>query len=125
MRGLFALSLLAAASACTSPQSYVILLLEPSVAAPIASVAQITVQVSKSTGENRTLTYAANDLTLLPDASTDLGTLSVAFSGSETGDVTFFVTAQDGRGCIRGTGSAIVTLKKGATVEQIVQLAPG
>ncbi len=124
LRWFLATSLLAL-TACTSPQSFVILLLEPSVAVPITSVAQVTVEASKSSGEQKTLTYTANDLTLPPDASTDMGTLSVGFSGGETGDVTFFVTAQDGRGCIRGTGSAIVTLKKGATVEQIVQLAPG
>jgi hypothetical protein len=121
---LLALSI-TSALACTSPQSYVILLLEPSVPPPITSVSQITVDVSKGSGPRRTLTYPASDLTLLPDASTAMGTLSVAFSGGETGDVTFFVTALDGNGCIRGTGSAIITIKKGATVEGIVPLAAG
>jgi hypothetical protein len=113
------------AIACTSPQSYVILLLQPPGSDPITNIAQITVEVSKASGEQRTLTYSASDLTLLPDASVDMGTLSVGFSGSQTGDVTFQVTTQDGRGCIRGTGSATVTIKKGASVEEFVPLAPG
>jgi hypothetical protein len=125
MRCLLAPALLALVTACSSPSSYVILLLEPSIPTPITSVTQITVDVSKTSGQRRTLTYTANDLTLLPDASTDLGTLSVGFSSGETGDVTFFVTAQDGHGCIRGTGTIIITIKKGATVEGIVNLAPG
>jgi hypothetical protein len=116
---------LATTLGCSSPQSYVILLLDPVSSTPITSVTQITVDVSKGSGEKRTLTYTANDLTLVPDASVEMGTLSVGFSAGETGDVTFFVTAQDGRGCIRGTGSAIITIKKGASVEGIVPLAPG
>jgi len=53
---LLALALLAPVTACTSPHSYVILLLEPSIAAPITGVTQITVEVLKTSGERRTLT---------------------------------------------------------------------
>ena len=121
------LSILASVAAigCNTPQSYVILLLEPSASNPITDITQITVDVSKASGEKRTLTYSAGDLTLWPDASVDMGTLSVGFSGGETGDVTFSVTAQDSRGCIRGTGTTFLTIKKGAIVEGPVQLMPG
>jgi hypothetical protein len=123
-RWLLALSI-ASVLACTSPHSYVILLLEPSGSTAITGVSQVTVDISKTSGVRRTLTYPATDLTLQPDASLAMGTLSVAFSGDETGDVTFFVTALDAHGCIRGTGGAIITIKKGAVVEGIVPLAPG
>lgn len=115
----------AASLGCSSPQSFVILLLESS-AAPITGVEQVQVVVSKTAGQSKTLTYPAGDLVILPDAGvTTMGTLSVSFSGDETGDVTFNVTALGAQGCLRGTGTAFITIKKGATVESIVQLAPG
>ncbi len=69
--------------------------------------------VSKS-GQTKTLTYPARDLAIVADAElTAIGTLSVSFSGDETGDVDFEVTALDARGCLRGTGTAIITIRRG------------
>lgn len=115
-----------AALGCSSPQSFVILLLESSTGVPITGVEQVQVVVSKTSGPTRTLTYPASALTIPADASvTGMGTLSVSFSGDETGDVTFDVTAVGPPSCLRGTATAVVTLKKGATVEWIVPLTPG
>jgi hypothetical protein len=114
---------LAAALGCSSPQSYVMLLLESS-AAPITGVEQVQVIVSKA-GQTKPLTYSAHDLVIVPDAGLNAtGTLSVGFSGDETGDVQFDVTALAASGCAVGKGAAIVTIKKGATVEGTVLLAP-
>lgn len=127
LAGLVGLAALAAAGmACSNPQSFVVLLLESSTSAPITGVEQVQVVVSKTSGKTRTLTYAAQDLTIVPDASvTGMGTLSVSFSGDETGDVTFEVTAVGPPSCLRGRGTAIITLKKGAAVEGAVLLVPG
>lgn len=119
-------ALAAAALGCSSPQSFVILLLESSGGTPITGVEQVQVVVSKASRPMRTLTYPASALTIPADASvTGMGTLSVSFSGDETGDVQFDVTAVGPPSCLRGSGSAIVTLKKGSTVEWIVPLTPG
>jgi hypothetical protein len=122
-----AAGLLAIASplGCSSPPSFIVLVVESSPPAPIAGVAQLTVVVSKGTTEMKTLIYGASDLTLTADADTSSGTLSVSFSGSETGDITFGVTAFDAQGCDVGSGTVTVTIKKGATNEGIVALAPG
>jgi hypothetical protein len=124
-RGLATAALLWAALGCSTPQSFVILLLQSSTGAPVAGVDRVTVVVSKTSGPSRTLTYPAGDLTIPADASASMGTLSVGFSGDQTGDVTFQVQALDVRGCPLGTGTTIITLKKGATVEGIVPLGPG
>jgi hypothetical protein len=116
----------AAVLGCSSPQSFVILLLQSATGAPITGVEQVQVVVSKTSGPTRTLTYPAPALIIPADASvTGLGTLSVSFSGDETGDVKFQVNALGPSICVRATGTAIVTLKKGATVEWIVPLVPG
>ncbi len=112
---------------CSSPQSYIVLLLESS-STPIADIAQITVVVSQGTTEMRTLTYPASNLAVVnkSDANVDLemGTLSVSFSGNQVGDVKFVVTALDTRGCAIGSGAALISIIKGATNEGIVFLAP-
>jgi hypothetical protein len=111
--------------ACTSPESFIVLVIKSSTGAPITNVAQLTVVVSKGTTEMKTLSYGAGDLTLVADADLSQGTLSVSFSGGQTGDITFAVEALDGRGCDIGDGSAIVTIKKGAINEGVVALGPG
>jgi hypothetical protein len=123
----FSLCLALSAAGCSSPQSFIVLVVESVNPTPIAHVAQLSVVVSKGTTEMKTLTFAANDLTILPagsDAGTGQGTLSVGFSGGESGDVTFVVRALDAQGCDLGDGTTIVTLKIGASNEGIVELSP-
>ena len=115
--------LLGATLGCSSPQSYIVLLLESS-ATPIANVAQITVVVSQGSTEMETLTYPAADLRIGSDANASMGTLSVSFSGNQAGDIKFLVTALDARGCAIGVGAALISIIKGATNEGIVFLAP-
>ena len=110
---------------CSSPQSYIVLLLASSTT-PIANIAQITVVVSQGTTETRTLTYPAGNLAVINsgDAGVGTGTLSVSFSGDQTGDIKFDVTALDIRGCAIGNGAALINIIKGATNEGLVFLAP-
>jgi hypothetical protein len=107
---------------CSSPQSFVVLALQSASPTPLVDVAQLTVVVSRGTTEMKTLSYEASDLTIVADADTSGGTLSVSFSGGETGDITFDVTALDPQGCAIGHGAAIVTIRKGAVNEGIVAL---
>jgi hypothetical protein len=117
--------LLGATLGCSSPQSYIMLLLQSS-STPIANVAQISVVVSQGTTEMQTLTYPAANLAIVSDASadTDVGTLSVSFSGNQAGDIKFEVTALDARGCAIGNGAALISIIKGATNEGTVFLRP-
>ena len=114
-----------AALGCSSPQSYIVLLLASSTT-PIPNIAQITVAVSQGTTEMQTLTYPAGNLAVINngDAGVGEGTLSVSFSGNQTGDITFLVTALDIRGCAIGSGTALINIIKGATNEGIVFLRP-
>ena len=124
---MLAILLAAAGLACSSPQSYIVLLLESS-STPIADVAQITVAVSQGTTAMETLTYPASSLGLVikgdANVGTDVGTLSVSFSGNQAGDIRFVVTALDARGCAIGGGAALISIIKGATNEGIVFLMP-
>ncbi len=117
--------LAAAALGCSSPQSYIVLLLASS-STPIANIAQVTVVVSQGTTEMETLTYKAGDLAIVnnSDAGVRAGTLSVSFSGNQSGDIKFMVTALDIRGCAIGGGAALISIIKGATNEGIVFLTP-
>jgi hypothetical protein len=110
---------------CSSPQSYIVLLLASSTT-PIPNIAQITVVVSQGTTEMQTLTYPAGNLVVInnSDAGVGEGTLSVSFSGNQTGDIRFMVTALDIRGCAIGSGAALISIIKGATNEGIVFLTP-
>ena len=120
-----AILLAATALGCSSPQSYIVLLLESSSSTtPIANVAQITVAVSQGTTEMETLTYPAGNVAINSDANANMGTLSVSFSGNQTGDIKFLVTALDARGCAIGVGAALISIIKGATNEGIVFLMP-
>ncbi|HLK91194.1 MAG TPA: hypothetical protein VKZ18_14950 [Polyangia bacterium] len=109
---------------CSSPESFVVLALE-STSTPITSVEQITVVVTQG-AQTKTLTYPASSLTFLSDANpaTIMGTLSIGFSGSQSGDVHFDVTVYDARGCATGNAQVLVTIRRGASVEALVQLAP-
>ncbi|HVT10156.1 MAG TPA: hypothetical protein VHO67_22005 [Polyangia bacterium] len=113
-----------AALGCSSPQSFVILLLESQAPSSITGVANVEVTVMKANQSPRVLTYGARDLAIPPDASVAMGTLSVSFAGDQTGDVEFDVRVRDVHGCQRGHGAAIITIKRGATVEGLVLLAP-
>jgi hypothetical protein len=108
---------------CSSPQSFVVLVLESS-AQPIVNVDHFTVVVTLGTAETQTLTYPAGNLSLVADADVNQGTLSVSFSGNQAGDAAFGITAFDARGCEIGTANALVTIRKGALNEAIVPLAP-
>ncbi|HEX3902378.1 MAG TPA: hypothetical protein VH853_05970 [Polyangia bacterium] len=125
---LLASALLAGVLACSSPESFIVLALESSApSSPIVGVAQITVVVSQGTVEMKTLTYPAGNLSIVnnSDAGAGIGTLSIGFSGTETGDIKFQITALDARGCAIGTGAAIVTIRKGGINEANVPLNPG
>jgi hypothetical protein len=120
-----AILLLAGALGCSNPQSYIVLLLESSTMAPIANVAQITLVVSQGTTEIQTLTYPAANLTIVNDAGAEAaGTLSVSFSGSQTGDILFAVTTLDAHGCAIGSGRGFINIIKGATNEGIISVTP-
>ena len=114
----------AATLGCSSPQSFVILLLESQAPSSISGISDVEVDVMKANEPLRVLHYGARDLAIAPDASAAMGTLSVSFSGDQTGDVEFDVKVRDVHGCQRGHGAAIITIKKGATVEGLVLLAP-
>jgi hypothetical protein len=116
------LAALVAGAGCTSPQSFVVLVLESS-AQPIVGVDHFTIIVTLGSAETQTLTYPAGNLSLLADADVNEGTLSVSFSGNQTGDASFAISAYGG-GCEIGTGNALVTIRKGSINETIVQLAP-
>jgi hypothetical protein len=107
---------------CSSPESFVVLVLE-STSTPIVNVDQVIVTVSQGSVAMNTLTYPAASLSFGADASASMGTLSVGFSGSQSGDVRFDVVALHGT-CTSGMGAEIVTIRRGATVEAAVQLAP-
>jgi hypothetical protein len=107
---------------CSSPQSFVVLVLESS-AQPIVNVDHFTIVVTLGSAETQTLTYPAGSLTLFADADVNRGTLSVSFSGNQTGDANFLITASDGH-CDIGTGKALVTIRKGSVNQATVPLAP-
>jgi hypothetical protein len=110
----------AGALGCASPESFVALVLE-STSTPIKGIDQITVQVTQG-AETKTLSYPAPSLTFT-DAAAGMGTLSIGFSGSQSGDVRFDVSAFHGS-CTVGTGTVIVTIRRGATVQALVHLMP-
>jgi hypothetical protein len=112
-------SALLIAAGCSSPESYIVLTLHSMTATPIGSVANIEVDVTNGIVTARTLTYAAHDMTI--DQTNK--TLSVGFSGSETGSVTLNVKALDSAGCTIGTGGVQQQIKKGGVAFATVSLA--
>jgi hypothetical protein len=113
---------LLAAAGCSSPESYVVLSLTSATTTPITGVVNIEVDVSNGISSMRTLTYAAHGATV---DQTMVNTLSVGFSGSETGSITFNVKALDNLGCIIGAGGVRTDIKKGNTVTAPVMLSAG
>jgi hypothetical protein len=71
----FSLSLALSATGCSSPQSFIVLVVESAPPTPIAHVATLSVVVSKGTTAMKTLTFPAPDpagLTL-PSVASDGG----------------------------------------------------
>jgi hypothetical protein len=125
-RALLLAAAVAGALGCSNPESFIVLALE-STSTPITGVEEITVVVTQGTAQMKTLTYPASSLTFVSDANFGpniMGTLSIGFSGGQSGDVHFDITAYDARGCAIGTGGVIVTIRRGASVETVVQLRP-
>jgi hypothetical protein len=118
------LFLLAGGLGCSNPQSFIILVLESSTTTPIVNVSEVSVMVTQGTTEMQVLNYPAGNLSIVPDADVNMGTLSVSFSGSQSGDVVFTVTALDAHGCAIGTGNAEVSIIKGGINEAIVFMSP-
>jgi len=118
--------LLSAAAGCSNPESYVVLTLRSTTATmQINGVADIQVDVANGVSM-RTLNYSAHGMTIgQPTETKDNKTLSVGFSGSETGNVTFTVTARDNLGCKIGSSGSVpvsVEIKKGAVAFATVSL---
>jgi hypothetical protein len=113
---------LLAAAGCSGPESFIVLSLSSATPAPIMPVESIEVDVSNTAGHMRTLTYNAHGATI---DQTMVNTLSVGLSGSETGSVTFSVTARSSLGCVIGSSQgALVTvdIKKGGVASANVML---
>jgi hypothetical protein len=102
----------ALAGGCSSgPTSYVVLTLHSSKPMPIMGVTDIGVQVLKGTTQMKTLTYHHDPLTIDQNTNT---TLSVSFTGSEVGNVSFVVEALV-TGCVVGTGATSAAIQRGGT----------
>jgi hypothetical protein len=121
---------LAAASACSNPQSFIVLNLHVAatdIADEIAGITDITVTASKtlSPTTNRTLNYDARVIDGGSLTLTKAGdrTLSVSFSGDESGTVTFDVVALDSQRCVVGMGQATQQIRKGGSTEVPVPMA--
>jgi hypothetical protein len=113
------------AAACSDPESYIVLTLRTPVTTPattITGVANIRVKVSKGATELRVFVYEGHGATI--SQSSD-NTLSVGFSGSETGNIDFEVDALNDGGCSIGRGTATKQIRKGGTAFADVTLAPG
>jgi hypothetical protein len=114
-----------ATPACSSgPQSFIVLTLQvhkDESASEITGVVDVVVDVQKGVPptSQRRLTYDARVLTggtlTLQKDSTDR-TLSVSFSGDESGTITFGVTAVNAQGCIVGRGVGSGDIRKGGSV---------
>jgi hypothetical protein len=110
---------LLATAGCSSPESYVVLSLSAT-STPIVGVTNIEVDVSNGISSMRMLTYAAHGATI---DQTMVNTLSVGFSSSESGSITFNVKALDSLGCTIGTGGVKTDIKKGGVVTAPVTLS--
>ena len=122
---------LALASACSNPQSFVVLKLHVAItdAAPeITGITDVVVTVSKAlapTAPSSTLSY---DASVLDGGSLTLTkmvdrTLSVSFSGNETGTMIFAVSLLNAERCIVGLGEGTQQIRKGAATEVTVAIA--
>ncbi len=110
--------------ACSSPQSFIVLnlhLADGDLATEIAGITSVSVVVREviPIHSPRTLTYDATvldggSLTVTKDGDR---TLSISFSGAETGAIMFDVFAFDAGPCIVGMGTATNQIRKGGAIE--------
>jgi hypothetical protein len=121
---------LALASACSNPQSFIVLNLHVAtndIATEIPGVTEVVVTVSKvvaPTASPRILSYDASvvdggSLTLTKEGDR---TLSVSFSGDESGTMAFAVSVLDQQRCVVGMGEATQQIRKGASTEVAVAM---
>src|SRR5580765_5248932 len=115
------LGALLAVAGCSNPDSFVVLSLQSRTSAPITDIAEIEVDVSNGTHPTRTLFYKTHEMMMI-DQVTER-TLSVGFSGNETGTATFVVTALNNVGCSLGSDTARVEIVKGGVAHGSVSLA--
>jgi hypothetical protein len=108
---------------CSPPESFIVLNLRSMTATPITGVANIQVAVSKGTTQMRTLVYPASAGNMTIDQSAPAKTLSVEFSGGETGEIGFVVDALNSAGCSIGHGTASRQIRKGGVAFADVSLA--
>jgi len=106
-------------AACSSPTSFVVLALKSDT--PITGVTTVIVTVTKNNQPMKTLTYHHDALTIDQTSTT---TLSVSFSGSETGTVSFVVDARNDSDCTVGKSIVSTNIAKGARTDLAVALAP-
>ena len=110
-------------SACSdSPVSFIVLSLQSATATPIPGVDKIRVRVLKGTTQMRDLTYDGKGATI--DQVT-VNTLSVGFSGSESGLIDFDVDVVNSAGCTIGHGTAKKQIAVNSVAEVIVPLTAG
>jgi hypothetical protein len=114
-------------ASCSSSKSFIVLDLQvdPSVStAPLSGVESVQVEVTQG-AHMPILTYPYPS-DLAPIDAVHYTTLSVNFSGGDTGDVTFFVRALDGNGCyVAQSDATVVPIKKDAINSAVVFLKPG
>jgi hypothetical protein len=112
----------ASVPACSSgPISYIVLTLKSSTATmPIFAVTDVDVHVFKQGGaEMNALSYHHAPLDIGMDGST---TLSVSFTGSQSGNVSLVVEAR-ASGCLVATGTAPGVIQRGARTDTTVTLS--
>jgi hypothetical protein len=98
----------------------VVLTLESS-GASIPGVTDVTVTVMKGQTQMKAISYHHAAVTIGQDASTPPVTLSVSFTDSEVGDVSFVVEAS-ASGCAVGSGTTTATIKRGGRADATVSL---
>ncbi|HMF44566.1 MAG TPA: hypothetical protein VKQ32_28020 [Polyangia bacterium] len=105
---------------CSNPDSFVVLSLRSATPAAITGIVTIQVDVSSATIPTRSLFYQTKDMMMIDEVTER--TLSVGFSGNESGTVTFVVTARDGANCSLGSDSTRVQIVKGGVAHGGVSL---
>jgi hypothetical protein len=114
-------------ASCSSSKSFIVLQLQVD---PTVSTAQLTgveaIQVEVTQGSHMpTLTYPYPS-GLAPIDAVHYTTLSVNFSGDDTGNVTFVVRALDANNCfLAQSDPTVVPIKKDAVNYAVVSLKPG
>jgi len=103
---------LLAAGACSDPESYIVVSLMSATSTPITNVVNVEVTVELAGKPTKALTYAAHGATI--DQTIPYKTLSVGFSGGDTGNVKFTVKVFNSL-CQIGHGDGSQEIKKGNT----------